>query len=275
MVLHLSDSFRPIEGKQIAHESFFFSGGEPHIKITDSVDSDKVTITQRLNSFNDLGLLLVAVDALRRLGVKQLELFIPYFPAARQDRVMVKGEALTLKVYTDIINKLDTENVTIFDPHSDVTGALLNNCTIINNHTFIEKLVSQLPEDLILVSPDAGSLKKIYKLASHLKDYDVLECGKVRDVTSGALTGFNVPQQDLAGRSCLIVDDICDGGGTFLGLAKELKKQNTGDLYLAVSHGIFSKGSKALLENFKSIFTTDSIGESHTGINYISIKEII
>jgi len=276
MILNLDKSFDPLEGKKIAHESFFFSGGEPHIRIKESINSDKVIITQRLNSFNDVGILLVAVDALKRLGVKKMELFIPYFPAARQDRVMVKGEALTVKVYANLINELQVEKVTIFDPHSEVTSALLNHCKIINNHRFISKITEQLPKDLLLVSPDAGALKKIYKLASHLKEYDVLECGKSRDVITGALSGFKVPQKNLAQRDCLIVDDICDGGGTFLGLAEELKKCHSGNLYLAVSHGIFSKGTHNLLKSFKSIFTTDSIKNPGTeGINFITIKEII
>jgi len=74
----------------------------------------------------------------------------------------------------------------------------------------------------------------------------------------------------------LIVDDICDGGGTFLGLAEELKECNSGDLYLAVSHGIFSKGSQTLLDNFKSIYSTDSFGQTKVeGINYVLLNEII
>ncbi len=278
MILNLDKNFNPITGIEIQHETFTFSGGEPHIRINQTIDSDKVIITHRLNSFNDLGILLVAVDAIKRLGVKNIELIIPYFPAARQDRVMVSGEALTVKVYANIINELKLSKVTIFDPHSEVTSALLNDCYVINNHSFISKVTQQLPKELILISPDAGALKKIHKLAGHLIDYEVLECGKSRDVKTGALSGFKVPVKDLDNRNCLIVDDICDGGGTFLGLAKELKKCNAGDLYLAVSHGIFSKGTNELLESFKTVFTTDSIKNIDTDsdvLNFISIKEII
>jgi len=276
MILNLDQNFKPIDGDEIQHETFTFSGGEPHIKIQQSNEYDKVIITHRLNSFNDLGILLVAVDAVKRLCIKNIELVIPYFPAARQDRVMVRGEALTVKVYANIINELKLDKVTIFDPHSEVTPALLNDCSVINNHSFISKVTQQLPKDLILVSPDAGALKKIHKLAGHLMDYEVLECGKSRDVKTGDLSGFKVPVKNLDNCNCLIVDDICDGGGTFLGLAEELRKCNAGDLYLAVSHGIFSKGTKTLLENFKTVFTTDSIKNADSdALNFISIKEII
>lgn len=276
MILNLDESFKPLAGEEISFESFYFSGGEPHIKINETDLSDNAIITHRLNSFNDLGLLLVAVDALKRLKVKSIEVFIPYFPAARQDRVMVKGEPLTVKVYADIINSLRLENVTVFDPHSEVTPALLDNCTTINNHSFIKTVLNDLPKDILLVSPDGGALKKIHKLASFLQDYEVLECGKSRDVRTGKLSGFTVPLTDLASRDCLIVDDICDGGGTFLGLAEELKKCNAGTLHLAVSHGIFSKGSRALAEKFGSIYCTDSIStEIQEGVKIISIQQLI
>jgi len=261
MVLNLDKTFRPFIGPEIEFEAFFFNGGEPHIKIRSPLQSEKTTVTTKLNSFNDLGMLLVAIDALKRLGAKKIELFIPYFPGARQDRVMVAGEALTVKVYADIINSLNLDKIGIFDPHSDVAPALLNNCNVLNNHAFISKVVQMLPKNVLLVSPDAGALKKIHKLATYLIDYEVLECGKSRNVQTGALSGFTVPVQDLNQQDCLIVDDICDGGGTFIGLAKELKKKNAGNLYLAVSHGIFSKGINHLLAFYESIFTSDSINE--------------
>ena len=88
--LHLDRQFKPF-GNSIAYEAFVFNGGEPHIKIKTEVKG-AVTVTHRINSFNDLGLLLVATDALRRMGVKEVHLFIPYFPGARQDRVMVTGK---------------------------------------------------------------------------------------------------------------------------------------------------------------------------------------
>jgi len=276
MILNLNKSFKPFKGKEIKHESFTFSDGEPHIKILDTIDTNNVTITHRLNSFNDLGLLLIAIDALKRMFVKNIELFIPYFPAARQDRVMIEGEALTVKVYADIINSLNLDKITIFDPHSEVSSALLNNCVVVNNHKFISHVVQQLPNDLLLVSPDGRALKKIHKLAMHLENYQVLECGKKRDVKSGSLSGFKVPEDDLQGKDCLIVDDICDGGGTFLGLSHELKKRNSGNLFLAISHGIFSKGLEKLESEFEQIFTTDSIGNIESEkLNYILLDKII
>ena len=259
MVLHLDQKFKPIAGEEISFDSFVFNGGEPHIRLGEIKKLSQVQVTHRINSFNDLGLLCVAVDALKRMEVEKIHLFIPYFPGARQDRVMLAGESLTVKVYANIINALAIDSVTIFDPHSDVTPAVLNNCRTIQNYNFIERILPLLPQEIILISPDAGASKKIFKLAKQLGIATVLECGKKRDLATGALSGFSVPADDLENRPCLIVDDICDGGGTFLGLGSELKKKNAGDLFLAVSHGIFSKGFDELASIYERIFTTDSI----------------
>lgn len=277
MILNLDPKFTPILNQTaIKFQSFTFSGGEPHIKIDPNFDhNEKVTITHRLNSFNDLGLLCITVDALRRMDVKVIDLFIPYFPAARQDRVMIKGESLSVKVYADIINGLQLNKVFVFDAHSEVTPALVNNCEVIPNHTFIAEVLKVIGENVKLISPDGGALKKIYKVSEFLGGIDVVECSKSRDVKTGRLSGFKVYEDDLSGMDCLIVDDICDGGGTFVGLAEELKKKNAGKLYLAVSHGIFNKGFD-VLDCFDKIFTTNSVkdfeGES---VQVIKLDQLV
>lgn len=259
MILNLDPNFKPLDGEELHFESFIFSGGEPHLKINSNFGTAKgVTVTHRLNSFNDVGLLCLAVDALKRMQVEIVDLYIPYFPAARQDRVMIKGEPLSVKVYADIINSLGFKKVVVFDVHSEVTPAVLNNCEVITNHKFIAEVIEKIGYDVILISPDGGALKKIYKVSEFSGGIEVVECSKSRNVKTGKLSGFKVYADDLQGRNCLIVDDICDGGGTFIGLAEELKNKNAGKLYLAVSHGIFSKGFDGLSKSFERIFTTNS-----------------
>ncbi|MGN8055609.1 ribose-phosphate diphosphokinase [Pedobacter sp. 22163] len=277
-MLNLNPSFTPLgENNLIEYKSFLFAGGEPHIKISNNFDvAAPVTITQRINSFNDLGMICITVDALRRMGVKEIELFIPYFPAARQDRVMIPGEPLSVKVYADIINAMALANVTVFDPHSEVTPALLNNCVAVSNHEFIKQVIADIGTDVKLISPDGGALKKIYKVSEFLGGAEVVECSKSRDVKTGKLSGFKVYAEDLAGADCLIVDDICDGGGTFIGLAEALKAKNARKLYLAISHGIFSKGFDELGKYFEQIFTTDSINEvDHEGVTQLKLVDIL
>ena len=274
--LNLDSAFEPY-GKGIQFESFTFSGGEIHVRILEDVSTvDELTITCRPTSFNDIGTVLIASDALRRAGVSRLSLVIPYFPAARQDRIMVSGESLAVKVYADLINSCGFERVIVFDPHSDVTPAVLDNAVVVQNHTYVKEIIQDL-NDYHLVSPDGGALKKVHKLAQQLNASSVVECSKVRNVKTGKLSGFTVYAEDLQQKTCLVVDDICDGGGTFLGLADELKRKNAGKLILVVSHGIFSKGTDLLKEKYDEIYTTDSFKSLQSeGVNCVKLnKELL
>ena len=111
-----------------------------------------------------------------------------------------------------------------------------------------------------LISPDDGSNKKIFDLAK-LIDYDgeIIRCDKLRDIVTGNIIETIVYKDDLNGKDCLIVDDICDGGRTFIQLATALKQKNCGKIYLIVTHGIFSNGYDLLSEYIDGIFCTNSV----------------
>jgi len=274
--LHLDRAFTPF-GKSIAFEAFTFSGGEPQIRIKEDFgdQANSILITTRIRSFNDLGFLLIATDALRRMEIEKIRLLLPYFPAARQDRPMVKGEALSVKVYADIINAANYEQVLIIDPHSDVTPALLDNVKVIHNHLFVKKALAT-ESNYYLIAPDAGALKKAYGVAQALGGCSIIECSKKRNVVTGQLSGFKVYADDLQGKTCVIVDDICDGGGTFLGLAKELKIKNAGDLILVITHGVFSKGVTELTAVFSKIYCTDSFRDIvEEGLEQLKLADMI
>ncbi len=261
----------------IEYKSFTFSGGEPHIKILSKIEHGEcVMVSHRVQSFNDFGLLVLAIDALKRMGAK-VEVFVPYFPAARQDRLMVPGEPLSVKVVANILNGMKVESVTVFDPHSEVTPAVLDHCNVVSNHNFVKEVAQRINGPLLLISPDGGALKKVGKLAEYLQDYEVVECSKVRDVKTGKLRDFKVYADDLNGMDCLIVDDICDGGGTFKGIATSLKKKNAGKLYMAVSHAIFSRGVDHLVEDFEQLFITDSFnnGVKHDKVVKINLEDLL
>lgn len=272
--LNLDPGFAPY-GDSIRFKAFTFSGGEPHIKMLEDVKEETVMVTARVKSFNDMGMILVSVDALRRLGAGSIQLTLPYFPGARQDRFMVKGEPLTVKVYADLINSLKLDKVIVYDPHSDVAPALLDSVQVMSNHTFVAEVLKDF-DDVCLVAPDAGAVKKIYETSRFLGGLEVVECRKSRDVRTGELSGFQVYSDDLEGKTCIVVDDICDGGGTFIGLAKELRRKNAGKLVLVVSHGIFSHGFEELLNWYASIYSTDSyLDASHEKVNRIELSQLL
>lgn len=274
--LNLTEGFDPFiyrKYKNINYDYSTFPGGEPNIKIKDIFLSPvDIYISCKVNSFNDIGKIAVAVDAIRKLNVGDIHIYIPYFPAARQDRYCNYGEALTVKVYADIINSFNFKSVTILDPHSDVAPALINNCIVNDNFEFISNVICDLPSDYELVSPDAGSNKKMHNLKNLLFKDSFIRCDKHRD-SDGRIESFEVYSNKLDPElNYLIVDDICDGGGTFLGLAKKFRELGAEKIYLAVTHGIFSKGFGELNNHFDKIYTTDSFdGQRGTKVKEIKL----
>ena len=186
-VINLDENFKPFgkEFTELEYQKFSFpSGCEPHIKIVEKnwmLGNNEVIITTRIKSSEDLMILLLATDALKRLGFTYIKLFIPYLPFARQDRVMVGGEPLSIKVLTNIINSQEYTTVAVYDAHSEVSLALLNNCNPVSNHNFIKEVLDK-KEDYYIVSPDAGAYKKIFKAAQFVGYTDgIVLCNKIRD----------------------------------------------------------------------------------------------
>lgn len=267
-VINLDKDFDPFFIEGLKFSKFKFGGGEIQIKLDPlnerSGEDDVCWITHRVRNSDDLMEILLVKEALSaQLLIKTFNLHIPYLPYSRQDRRCELGEAFSLKVFTNILNNAGLDRVITIDSHSDVGPALLNNCTNVPNTQWVIRALFDIGKEVVLVSPDAGANKKINQLTIDLikKGHDIktiVKCDKIRDTETGRLSGFEVFSDDLKGQDCLIVDDICDGGGTFIGTAKELKKKNAGDIYLFVTHGIFSKGLDTLNEYFTKIYCTNS-----------------
>lgn len=220
----------------------------------------------------------MAVDICRREGVKKLTLLMPFVPYARQDRVATPDDPFSIRVFSKFINSLEFDRVVITDPHSEVTPALLNNCFIIHQHEVACHAIEWLDDNvaisspLAIVAPDLGSAKKTKKLQSYMSEMGykipVIQCDKSRDIVSGKITGFKILDGDPRGHYCLMVDDICDGGGTFLGLWDVLNEKGADGQSLYVTHGIFSKGTGLLLTKFDHLLCSYSF-HGHKDVVYI------
>lgn len=221
-----------------------------------------------MRDMNDFMLLAQLVDAVRHatdIGVSHLEL--AWLPWARQDRHMVHGDSFALKVFANQLNTLRFNKVFLLDPHSDAAAAAIDNSVVIAQEACLmksETLRQAIDANtLMLVAPDAGALKKIHNVAkaSGAREYAILT--KERDVATGNLTGFALVAGNVAGKDVLIVDDLCDAGGTFIGSAQVLRDAGARSVSLYVTHGVFSKGVENLLNNgIDAIYTTTSFASS-------------
>ena len=257
----------------IEHFNFVhFSGGEVHLNAKEFFkilpkEHGKQTdiIWAPIHDSVDLMELLVLTDAYKRYYMRTPAVCIPYIPYARQDRVANDGEALSIKIFADIINAQNYPVVYVMDPHSEVCMALIDRVKVLTNIDD-NYLSSVIPDynTCVALAPDAGAFKRLSKV---IKDIPLIYATKQRDTKTGALSNveLHTGNIDIIGKKLLIIDDICDGGGTFLLLKSELERNginNVVDLY--VSHGIFSRGLKELTKVFDTIYTTNSFYQGST-----------
>lgn len=271
-ILNLDAGFQPYKFQTdtylLEFKTFVFKGGEPHFQITSDVTPvGDLIITQRFNKIEDLVNIILANDSARRMGFKNIKLFLPYFPAARQDRVCNSGEPLTIKVFTDMINSCSFDEVIIICPHSDVAPALLNNVTVLDELNYVDMVINSLDKsskNINIVCPDAGAGKRVNKIVQHLSNnnininFNLIRCEKIRDVKDGSIKEFFVDGENLSGLPTIICDDINSMAGTFLGLGKELKEKNCGALMLYTSHSDCVEGIQRAIEYFDHVYTTNS-----------------
>ncbi len=233
---------------QLEYEKMYFPAGEMHIKLKPYHPRDKKVFDVEWNfeKSDDIIELLLFCNAMKEWGIRVGKLTIPYVPFGRQDRVAVMGECFSLRVFADLVNGLEAESVEVWDPHSDVIPALIKNCRVFTQwHIFSEIINTEVVTwgPTFLISPDGGALKKIYKLAPLINHCTgVIECSKLRDVRTGEITDTKVYSDYQHNAMGIIVDDICDGGRTFIEIAKKLKELGFTRIVLCVTHGLFTKG---------------------------------
>jgi len=252
-----------ISGYGFSHRKFNFPCGDTHVQVELDEDNSGVVIDFEYENDGEIIELLLLCDAIRREGSEIIQLNMPYVPFSRQDRVVNSGEPFSIKVFANLINSLKIPSIVIHDPHSDVTPALIENVRIVPQEDIFRAILlnKYLGEgrdsvlDYVLVAPDGGSLKKIYKVAQGAPPLQVLECNKSRNTKTGEITGVHVPDVGIRPVDHVIVDDLCDGGQTFIKLAKKLKQMGAPRVILMVSHGFFTKGMKVFDGIIDEIYT--------------------
>jgi ribose-phosphate pyrophosphokinase len=235
-----------------------FPGGEQHVWLGSDVAGEgrAYLIDARIYSSMAVMNLLLVNDALRRIVGSRavVELILPYLPYARQDRVTTAGEPLSITVFCALINSMKLDGVLICDPHSPVGPALLDNVQVMDVGNYVQQAIEPVGKgrNIALVAPDAGSHKRVEALGQ-ATGLPVVFCGKTRDSKTGRLSNpyveGKVPDVPL-----LVVDDICDGGGTFAALAPVLRQYTDQPISLYVTHGLLTRGL-APLKDYARIFT--------------------
>jgi len=247
-------------GIDMPHKVWTFPDGQPHFQLTGEDELDdriEATIETAIRSPQELFEVLQAKDVLGNLGYN-VSLDVRYLLGARMDRAIDSYQPFTLQIVARLINGAGFNRVRILDAHSEIATRLIRRAENILPFDALFMAAAAKQVDSVVI-PDKGAIPRVMKMFETRWPYgdtEVVTCNKTRDMASGNILKFSVINPDDVGKSCLIVDDICDGGGTFTGLAKELRAKGAKGVNLFVTHGIFSKGIP--LEGVDHVYCTDS-----------------
>lgn len=195
-------------------------------------------------------------DLLGEYGVT-CDLKLPYLPYARQDKGTNNNTTFALYPFAHLLNSLDFRDVEILDPHSNQALDWIANARATYPSLELARVIIET-EASVLCYPDKGAVEKYTKIRElPYVNFPYMYGEKVRDQLTGNILSYEI-KGNPAGMNVLIVDDICDGGMTFKLLAKDLLAAGAKSVVLFVTHGIFSKGVKTLIDSgITRVFTAD------------------
>ena len=247
-----------------------FSDGEIYIEINENIRGNSVFVIQSTsNPANDnLMELLLCIDALRRSSAKNITAVIPYYGYARQDRKVVPRTSISAKVVANLITNAGASRVVTVDLHAGQIQGFFD-MPVDNLFTtplfarYIKKKLKN--KKLICVSPDVGGVQRTRGLATKIKaDLAIIDKRRPKPGKSQVMNIIG----NVKGKTCIIVDDIIDSGGTIINAVDALKKNGATEVYVFITHAVLSgdAANKIKKSKIKKLVITDTID------NYQKIK---
>lgn len=239
-----------------------FSDGEIQINVEESVRGTEVYVIQSTNnSVNDHWMeLLIMVDALKRASAKSINIVMPYYGYARQDRTAKPREPITAKLVANMLVKAGADRLLTLDLH---TVQLQGFFDVPVDNLFTEPLFANdylarglCGDKVVVVAPKNSGVKKARTLAGYLDSpLAIVDDRKEAEQVIG----------DVAGKTCIMIDDILSLGHTLTKAAHVLDRAGAKEIYACVSHGLFAGNAIALVNEapFKELLITDSVYVEH------------
>jgi len=275
---------RHLKTKLVNNSIKKFSDSEIYVEINENIRGNSIFIIQSISSpANDnLMELLLCIDALKRSSAKNITTVIPYFGYARQDRKVVPRTSISAKLVSNLITKAGADRVVTVDLHAgqiqgffDIPVDNLFATPIFARH--IKKKIKS--KNLICVAPDVGGVERARALARKL-DIGLSIIDKRRP-TPGKSQVMNVVG-NVSGKTCIIVDDIIDSGGTIVNAADALIKRGAKEVRVYITHGVLSGEAvkKIKKSKIKKLVITDTINnldklKNAPNIEVLSISNLL
>ena len=249
------------DGGQFNPVKSIYPDGQPYVTVKELPRGETCDVAFIYKSAIDIIALVCTADALERNQSPVRNLFIPYFPFARSDRKFGEGEGIPALQMAFTLNAIRAQNVEIVDPHSDLIENCVSNAKIITQAQIYQRIIRTkfLDRTDVLVAPDLGAYKKLSQYADQMMTFAY----KTRHEEN---IYVRLLEKLEPGKNYFIIDDICDGGGTFIELAKVLRSEaDARKISLFVTHGIFSRGLNVFDGLIDNIYTTNTRDDKFTG----------
>ena len=257
-----------------------FADGEIYIEINENIRGNSIFIIQSVSSpANDnLMELLLCIDALKRSSAKNITAVIPYFGYARQDRKVVPRTSISAKLVSNLITKAGADRIVTVDLHAgqiqgffDIPVDNLFATPIFARH--VRKKIKS--KKIICVAPDVGGTERARALGKLLNaELAIVDKRRPKPGQSQVMNVIG----DVKDKTCIIVDDIIDSGGTIINAAAALKKRGAREVFVYITHGVLSGDAVKKIQKsvIKNLVITDTIdnGEKTKNIKNIEVLPI-
>ncbi|QLY32584.1 ribose-phosphate diphosphokinase [Nocardia huaxiensis] len=243
-----------------------FANGETFVRFEESVRGSDAFVLQSFPAPLNQWVMehLIMIDALKRGSAKRITSVLPFYPYARQDKKHRGREPISARLIADLLKTAGADRIITVDLHTDQIQGFFDG-PVDHMHAQVQ-LVEHIRnnytlENITVVSPDAGRVKVAEKWANNLGDAPLAFIHKTRDPLVPNQIVANRVVGEVEGRTCILIDDMIDTGGTIAGAVKVLKEAGAGDVVIAATHGILSAPASERLANCgaKEVVVTNTL----------------
>ncbi|APT84415.1 ribose-phosphate diphosphokinase [Corynebacterium aquilae] len=258
-----------------------FANGEIFVRFEESVRGCDAFVlqshTQPLNKW--LMEQLIMIDALKRGSAKRITAILPFYPYARQDKKHRGREPISARLVADLLYAAGADRIISVDLHTDQIQGFFDGPV---DHMHAMPILTDYIkanyslDNIAVVSPDAGRVKVAEKWAKTLGDAPLAFVHKTRSVDVANQVVANRVVGDVAGKTCVLLDDMIDTGGTIAGAVGVLREAGATDVIIATTHGVFSGPARERLSQCgaKEVIATDTLPQNTEGWDNLTVLSI-